>query len=109
MLNCLLLALFSGFFGGDSPLLVRTETTAVVPQTTAVVPHLQLLDELRYWMVVIMVFALLSLFYGILVLCLHSVYCFRNCMPFCGVWKAPHEGQMIAAHAGAGEGRGNGR
>ena len=73
--------------GGDDDGGVTNSSTT----TTVAVPHLELLNELHYWLVVIMVFTLLSMFYVVLVLCLHSVYCLRSCMPLFGIWKT-HEG-----------------
>ena len=44
--------------------------------------QLEILIELRYWMVLILVFSLLSMFYVGLVLCFHFMYCAKHNFAF---------------------------
>lgn len=43
---------------------------------------MEILIELRYWMVLILVFSLLSMFYVGLVLCFHFMYCAKHHFSF---------------------------
>ena len=44
--------------------------------------QMEILIELRYWMVLILVFSLLSMFYVGLVLCFHFMYCAKHHFSF---------------------------